>query len=118
MIKNEALYDKLKFVAQVGLPALATLYFSLAGVWGLPSAEQVVATIVAIDTFLGVLLQISTAQYNKNGPVAKGTLEVTEHEDGKKLYNLQLDGDPEYELEGKDKVIFKVAKTKKRATKS
>lgn len=58
-------YDKLKWIAQYFLPALGTLYFALAGVWSLPYGEQIVGTITAIDTFLGVLLGISTAQYNK-----------------------------------------------------
>lgn len=59
-------YDMLKWIAQYLLPALATLYFGLAGIWGLPYGEQVVGTITAIDTFLGVMLGISTAQYNKS----------------------------------------------------
>jgi len=58
-------YDRLKFIAQVVLPAAGTLYAALAGIWGLPYAEQIVGTIVAVDTFLGVVLKISTAQYNK-----------------------------------------------------
>lgn len=62
---NGELYDKLKFLAQVVLPALGTLYFALAGIWGLPNAEQVVGTIVAVDTFLGVCLQLSSTAYNK-----------------------------------------------------
>lgn len=59
-------YDLLKWIAQYLLPALATLYFGLASIWGLPYGEQVVGTITAIDTFLGVMLGISTAQYNKS----------------------------------------------------
>ena len=58
-------YDILKYIAQIVLPAIATLYFALAGIWGLPYGEQVVGTITAIDTFLGVLLGISTINYNK-----------------------------------------------------
>ena len=58
-------YDRLKFIAQVVLPAAGTLYAALAGIWGLPYAEQIVGTIVAVDTFLGVVLKISTHQYNK-----------------------------------------------------
>lgn len=58
-------YDVLKFIAQVVLPALGTLYFALAGIWGFPYGEQIVGTITAVDTFLGVILGISTAQYNK-----------------------------------------------------
>lgn len=58
-------YDVLKWIAQFLLPAAGTLYFALAGIWGLPYGEQVVGTITAVDTFLGVLLGISSANYNK-----------------------------------------------------
>ena len=58
-------YDALKWIAQILLPALGTLYFALAGIWGFPYAEQIIGTITAIDTFLGVLLGISTMQYRK-----------------------------------------------------
>lgn len=63
---NNKVYDILKFIAQVILPAIGTLYFALAGIWGFPYAEQVVGTIAAVDTFLGVCLGISTSKYNKN----------------------------------------------------
>lgn len=63
---NNKMYDVLKWIAQYGLPALGTLYFALAGIWNLPYGEEVVGTITAIDAFLGVLLGISTAQYNKS----------------------------------------------------
>lgn len=59
-------YDILKWVAQMLLPALGTLYFALAGIWGFPYGEEIVGTITAIDTFLGVVLGISTINYNKN----------------------------------------------------
>ena len=62
---NDKLYKILKYIAMIFLPALGTLYFALAGIWGFPYADQVVGTITAIDTFLGVILGISTAQYNK-----------------------------------------------------
>lgn len=62
---NDKFYDVLKWVAQYLLPALGTLYFVLAGIWGLPYGEQIVGTIVAVDTFLGVILGISTSNYNK-----------------------------------------------------
>ncbi len=57
-------YDVLKWIAQILLPAVGTLYFTLASVWGLPYSEQIVGTITAVDTFIGVLLGISTAKYN------------------------------------------------------
>ena len=63
-MSNEV-YDVLKFIAQILLPALGALYFALAQIWDLPYAEQIVGTITAVDAFLGALLGISTAQYNK-----------------------------------------------------
>ena len=68
MKMNNKTYDALKWIAQYLLPALATLYFAVAGIWGLPYANQVVGTITAIDTFLGVILGVSTAQYDKQIP--------------------------------------------------
>lgn len=65
MKMTNKVYDILKWIAQYFLPAVGTLYFALAGIWGLPYGEQVVGTITAVDTFLGVLLGISSAQYNK-----------------------------------------------------
>lgn len=63
-------YDILKFIAQIILPALGTLYFALAQIWGLPLGEEIVGTITAVDAFLGAILGISTAQYNReNGDV-------------------------------------------------
>lgn len=56
-------YDILKYIAQVVLPALGTLYFALASIWGFPYGEQIVGTITAIDTFMGVLLKISSDKY-------------------------------------------------------
>lgn len=65
MLSNKV-YDILKWIAQYLLPAIGTLYFALAGIWGLPFGEEIVGTITAVDTFLGVLLGISSMQYNKN----------------------------------------------------
>lgn len=62
---SNKVYDVLKWIAMYLLPALGTLYFALSAIWGLPYGEQIVGTITAIDTFLGVILGISTVQYNK-----------------------------------------------------
>ncbi len=64
---NNKTYDTLKYIAQIALPAVGTLYFALAGIWGFPYGEEIVGTITAIDTFLGVILGISSANYNKKG---------------------------------------------------
>lgn len=65
MIMSNKVYDILKWIAQLLLPALGTLYFTLAGIWELPYAEEIVGTITAIDTFLGILLGVSSIQYKK-----------------------------------------------------
>ena len=65
-LKNKT-YDILKWIALYLLPALGTLDFALSGIWGLPYGEEVVGTITAADTFLGVLLGISSATYKKEG---------------------------------------------------
>lgn len=67
MKMSNKVYDVLKYIAQIGLPALATLYFAVAEIWGLPYSAEVTGTITAFDAFLGVLLGITTAQYNKKG---------------------------------------------------
>jgi hypothetical protein len=63
MTMNNKVYDVLKFIALVVLPALATFYLTLSGIWGLPYGEQITATITAIDTLLGALLGLSSKRY-------------------------------------------------------
>ena len=62
---SNRVYDILKYIALIVLPAIGTLYFALAGIWGLPYGEQIVGTITAIDMFLGAVLQISSDSYKK-----------------------------------------------------
>lgn len=64
MMSNKT-YDVLKYIAMIVLPALGTLYFALSSIWGLPYGEQIVGTLTAVDAFMGALLGLSTAQYNK-----------------------------------------------------
>jgi len=70
---SNKVYDILKWIAQILLPAVATLYFALAQIWGFPYAEQIVGTITAIDAFLGVILGISTSKYNARNKVEEAT---------------------------------------------
>lgn len=64
MKMSNKVYDVLKWVALLFLPAAGTLYFALSGIWGWPYGEQVVGSITAIDTFLGAVLGLSTVGYN------------------------------------------------------
>ena len=62
-------YDVLKWIAQIFLPALGTLYFALAGIWGLLYGEEILGTITAIDVFLGAILKIASNNYEKNNKI-------------------------------------------------
>ena len=62
---SNKVYNVLKWIAMIVLPALATLYMGLSAIWGLPYGEEVSGTITLVDTFLGAVLMISTSQYNK-----------------------------------------------------
>lgn len=68
MTMSNKFYDVTKWLALIVLPALAVFYEGLAGVWGLPFAEQIPDTIMICDLFLGTLLGVSSANYKK--PVA------------------------------------------------
>lgn len=65
-IFDDKTYNYLKWIAMIVLPALGTLYFALAAIWGLPFGEQIVGTITAIDAFLGAILGISTSNYKRS----------------------------------------------------
>ena len=60
---SNKMYDVLKWIAQLFLPAAGALYFALANIWGLPYGEEIVGTITAVDAFLGVILGISSKAY-------------------------------------------------------
>lgn len=62
----DKIYDVLKWITMIVLPALATAYVGLAAIWGWPFADEVAKTTAVICTLLGALLGISTAQYNKD----------------------------------------------------
>lgn len=63
---SNQVYDILKFIAQIVLPAIATFYVTIAGIWGLPLGDEISRTVMAIDTLLGGILMISTSQYKKS----------------------------------------------------
>ena len=101
------MYDFLKWVALILLPAIGSAYFDLAGIWDLPNAEQVVGTIVVIDTFLGALLGISIKRWNASGAKFSGDITIVSGADNDSLV-VGLD-DPAA-LEGQDEVTLKVLK--------
>lgn len=103
-------YDRLKYLAQIVLPALGTLYFTLSTILGLPAGEQVVGTIVAVDTFLGVILGLSSASYKqKTEGKLIGFVDVVDTEDGTKV-SLAFPSEDPMDIVKHDKVTFKVRK--------
>ena len=103
------MYDVTKAVAQIWLPALGTLYFTLAQTLGLPAAEEVVGTVVAVDTFLGAILGISSAKFNDPENV-DGRFDgkmLVKDEPNQLTYQMHLNDDPAT-LASKDQVTFKV----------
>lgn len=87
---SNAVYDKLKWVAQVVLPAVALFYIAIAPLWGFPKQEEVSGTIVAFDLLLGALLGISHIQYKKSGARFDGQITVHPAEDGRQAVQLQV----------------------------
>jgi hypothetical protein len=103
---SDARYNRLKWMAQIGLPSLGTLYFALDAVWGLWYASQIVGTVVAVDTFLGAVLNVSATRYNNSDARFDGSLIVAE-DNNALIHKLDLTTDPE-ELGKQDEVVLKV----------
>lgn len=104
-------YDVLKFIAQIVLPAFGTLYFALAAIWGLPKADEVVKTVIAVDAFLGALLQLSSTAYKRSDAAYDGDLVVTEKPGGGQLHTLELrEGTNVGDLKNRNDIRFKVQK--------
>lgn len=80
-------YDRLKFTALVVLPGLSALYFTVAQIWGLPYAEQIVGSAAAVDTFLGLLLSKTSKDFNKqlDAPEFMGHITIVQEIDGQPL---------------------------------
>lgn len=103
---NDKTYNILKNVVQLGLPALATLYFTLAQVWGWANAEAVVASAAALATFLGVVLALSRKSYVNSEASYDGEVVITE-DGGGRMFSLNLNLDTD-ELANKTQVWLKV----------
>lgn len=101
MFSNKT-YDRIKWVAQILLPAIATFWFTISNLWGLPYCDKILGTISAIMLLLGALLKVSTSKYAGDGDMVIDTtdpdLDIFRME-----VNNSLDS-----LMNKDSVTFKV----------
>lgn len=104
MTLSDKTYNRLKWIAQYLLPALAALWLGLAKVWNLPLGSEIGATISLIDVFLGAVLGISSKNYQGDG-----SLVINTEDPEKDIYSLELNGDIA-DLSEKKSVTFKVSK--------
>jgi hypothetical protein len=104
MTLDNKTYDVIKWIAQYFLPALATLWITLAKIWNLPYGTEIGATITGIDLFLGAILGISSQNYKGDG-----TMTVDTSDEAKDVYSLNLNA-PVEELANKETITFKVNK--------
>ena len=109
-IMTDRTYNVLRWVSQYYLPAAGTLYFTLAGIWGLPYGEQIVGTLSAISLFIGVIIGISSRQYAKSGAGTDGTMLLDDSDPNKDVFQLHLDT-PLETLINKSSITFKVDAT-------
>jgi hypothetical protein len=106
------LYDAIKFVALVLLPALGTLYFAVDSLWGWEHGTQVVGTITAVDTFLGLLIHQQNSKYYKNESNFDGDVNVLPEDGGNKVL-LSFNSPPEdiVDQPGKHSIELKINKS-------
>ena len=62
---SNKVYNILKYVALIVLPALATLLLGLGELWNISMMPKIAGTVTLLATFLGTILQVSTAKYWK-----------------------------------------------------
>lgn len=107
-------YNRLRWIVQLFLPALGTLYFTLSTLWGeayFPAPDKVVGTIAALALFLGVIVGISHKQYKANSRLYDGTLFVDETDPQKDRWTFRLDEQLD-EAKYRDTVNLRVIRTR------
>lgn len=101
---SDSTYARLNMTVKIVLPAIGTFYFTLASIWGLPYAEQVVGSIAALTVFLGTILVMAKRVWNEN---ADGQIVIDQNDPNKDLYSLEL-GIPLEDISGKKQLTLNV----------
>lgn len=105
---SSAVYDKLKPLVMIILPAISTAYFTLSNIWGWQHEEQIIGTLAVITTILGAILGVASKSYNNSDKkFTGGAIETTTKEDGTTVYTLSLDIDPD-DIKKYSDLVFKV----------
>ena len=105
---NNKIYDFLKWVVMIFLPALGAFYFGLSQFWDLPYVTEIVGSVSVTSIFLGALIGISSKSYDKNSAGFDGELVVNKDDPEKDVYSFVV-YDGVDQLEGKDKLTIKVS---------
>ena len=105
---SDQLFKTLEYITRVVLPAVATLYAGLGALWGFPNVTAVVGTIVAVDTFLGVLLGFAMRAYDASDAKYVGVINPTQNEAGNTMLTLDMGNSDPLSIIGKHEVTFKV----------
>jgi hypothetical protein len=105
---SNSMYDRLKFMALVTLPALTSLYFGVAQLWKWPNVAAVVGTMTLLDTFIGSLVGVSNRSYS---PPLDGNIHVDKTDPAKDVYSIEMHT-PLPEIDKKDSILLKVVPAK------
>lgn len=107
-ILNNKQYEVAKWLVQIVMPAVASAYFALSQLVGLPAGGTVAGVMAILTTLVGTVLGISTKQYNQSDARFDGYIEAEVDPGGVKTINLVVNGDPETAIEERDELIFKI----------
>jgi hypothetical protein len=106
IIHNDKLYYRLRFISWVVIPVLSIGWYIISGLIHTSTPSPVVGVVIAIDAYLGITLQISTARYQRRYRKIAGVMRIQDGE-MKTTYSLELAMDPST-IRPEDELIFKV----------
>lgn len=105
---SNGVYDTLKWLVQILIPALAALYFTVGKIWGLPAVEEVVGTAAAVALFFGTAIGLSNKQYSNSDARFDGRLVVDQSNEAKDVISLEVES-PLQDLKDRKEIVLKVA---------
>lgn len=100
-------YDTIKNVVIIVIPALSTFYLTIAKLWDLPGAEAVVGTLGALALLLGSLLKLSKRSYDVSDEKYDGEIILKTTEQGRVVQRVEANGTFD-EIAAKGEVLYKV----------
>jgi hypothetical protein len=106
IINNQKIYYAFRFISWVVIPVFSALWYIISGILHTHTPSPVVGVIIAIDAYLGIALQISSARYQKKNQKRAGYIVRSDNEE-KRTFTLELEMDPE-EFQHEDELVFKM----------